>query len=1051
MLMSQAFGQGSTTSAVNGYVTDESGQPLIGATILTEHLPSGTKYGTISDVNGSFNIANMRIGGPYKITVTYTGFAEQVQENVYLNLGMTSKYNFKMTETAIALSTVEVTSVRSVTSQKTGAETTINEQQISTLPTVARQISDYTRLTPQATIRGDNTISIAGANNRFNSIFIDGAVNNDVFGLAASGTNGGQTGISAISPDAIEQFQVVVAPYDVKLGGFSGGGINAVTRSGSNQVEGSAYWFHRNEKLAGKTPTDNADADRTRLDDFSANTYGFRIGGPIIKNKLFFFVNGEIQRDKTPQPFNFSDYEGNSTQADLDAFASKLKSVGYEPGQYLGRTSTLEGEKFIARIDYNLSDKHKLMLRHSYTKGTSTSLNRSSNTSINFENNGIFFPSTTNSTALEFSSLFSNSLSGNLTVGYTTVRDDRDPVGSDFPNVFIRDGNGSISAGSELYSTGNELNQDVLTLTYNLNLYKGKHTFTFGTHNEFISVYNLFVRRAFGYYEYNSMADFINDVKPNRYRRSYSLLPGDVIGDGSKAAADFSAMQLGLYAQDEIAVNDRFKVTVGLRVDLPSYSDNPPVATAFRDSVSAKVTAAGYDLHGAQAGKMPSQQVMFSPRAGFNYDLMGDGSLTIRGGVGLFTSRIPFVWPGGSFTNNGVTLADMDAKNNKIPDQTSYFIPDPNKQYRNEDFGLSSGSSQIDLFAENFKFPQVLRASLAADKKLSDGSTVTLEGIFTKTLNSVVYQDVNLKQSTTNLTGADDRTIYPGSRIDGNYTQIIVGSNTSEGFGYNATLQWLKPFRNGFTAMAAYTFGRSKSVNDLTSSQNSSNWQYNESINGRNDLPLAYSDFDLGSRVVGFLSYRLEYANFGATTFSLFYEGLSGQRYSYSYRGNLVNDGVYDNDLIFVPENQSQINLVDIPNGATAAQQWADLDAFIKNDDYLSGRRGQYAERNGARMPFTNVVDLKVAQEFFIKAGSRRHTFQVTFDVFNFTNLLNKNWGRRTYVTNDNYLLVGVNKNSTTGNYDYTFQKPKGDVWNIDDAGLISSRWQGQLGLRYIF
>ncbi|MEZ4962680.1 MAG: TonB-dependent receptor [Saprospiraceae bacterium] len=1052
--MLTAFGQGSTTSSVQGYVTDEKGDVLIGATVIAEHVPSGTQYGTISDVDGSFNLANMRVGGPYKIMVSYTGFAEQAQENVYLNLGQTSKYNFKMTETAIELGAVEVTAVRSVTGQRTGAETTINEQQINTMPTVARQISDYARLTPQATIRGDNTITIAGQNNRFNSIFIDGAVNNDVFGLAASGTNGGQTGISAISPDAIEQFQVVVAPYDVKLGGFSGGGINAVTRSGSNQFEGSAYWFHRDQTLAGKTPTDDDSVDRKRLDDFSSNTYGFRLGGPIVKNKLFFFVNGEIQRDKTPQPFDFADYQGNATQSDLDAIAAKMKSYGYDPGSYLGRTSTLDGEKILARLDYNLSQKHKMTLRHSYTKGTSTSLTRSSNTAINFANDGILFPSTTNSSAFELNSLFSNSLSGNLILGYTTVKDNRNPVGGDFPGIFIRDGNGGITAGSELFSTANELNQDVFTLTYNVNLYKGRHTFTFGTHNEFLKIYNLFIRRSYGYYEYNNFNDFLNDAKPRRYRRSYSLVD-EVAGDGSKAAADFGAKQFGLYAQDEIAITNRFKLSIGVRADVPSYNDDPLAATAFRDSVSAQVTAAGYDLHGAEAGKVPGAQVMWSPRLGFNYDVMGDNSLVLRGGAGLFTSRIPYVWPGGSFTNNGVTLADMDASSSRIPDMPTYFIPDPNKQYTNEDFGLSSGSAQIDLFAKDFKFPQVFRASVAADKKMPDGSTFTLEGIFTKNVNSVIYQNVNLVPPTTTLGGADNRQIYSGNDISGQYTDIIVASNTSKGYGYNATLSWMKPFKNGFTAMAAYTFGQSKAVNDLTSSQNSSNWQFNESVNGRNNLPVSFSDFDLGSRIVGFLSYRLEYANFAATTVSLFYEGQSGQRYSYSYRGQVVGDGVFDNDLIFVPAEQSQINLVDIKDAdgnvtLSAAQQWTDLNTFIENDDYLKDRRGDYAERNGARLPFTNILDLKVTQEFFVKTGSRRHTLQVSLDVFNFTNLLNKDWGRRTFVTNDNYLLIGANKNSN-GEFEYTFQKPKGDVWNIDDAGLASSRWQAQLGLRYIF
>ncbi|TNE62697.1 MAG: hypothetical protein EP344_04805, partial [Bacteroidetes bacterium] len=467
-----------TTSSITGSVTDADGEALVGATIVATHVPSGTRYGTSTNDAGRYIMPAVRVGGPYTIVVTYTGFERQESNNIYLSLGQSFRHDVNMSENAQILDEVAVVAKRDIlNTEQAGPSTSISEDEINVLPTVARDLTDFTRLTPQANITGDNVISIAGANNRFNAVYIDGAVNNDVFGLAASGTNGGQTGITPISPDAIEQFQVVVAPYDVKLSGFSGGGINAVTRSGSNEIEGSVYYFMRNEGLAGKRPTNDE-----KLADFKAQTYGLRLAGPIIKDKAFFFVNAELQKDETPQPFDFANYNGNATQSQLDQISSALQTLGYDPGGYLGKTDKLEGQKILARLDFNLSQNHKLMVRHHYTKGTSTYAQSSSNRLIRYANAGIYFPSVTNSTAVELNSILGEKASNNLIVGYTSVNDDRDPLGSPFPGIEIQDGSGSIQAGSELFSGANGLEQKIFTLTDNFNLYMGKHNITIGTH-----------------------------------------------------------------------------------------------------------------------------------------------------------------------------------------------------------------------------------------------------------------------------------------------------------------------------------------------------------------------------------------------------------------------------------------------------------------------------------------------------------------------------------------------------------------------------------------
>lgn len=1064
--LTAVFGQGTTTSGINGKVHGPDNETLPGATVVVVDVNSGTMYGTVTDLDGLYRIPNMNVGGPYKLTISYVGYENYEQQNIYLTLGQTLKVNVQLNETAFQLEGAEIFGEREdiFDGNRTGAETVVGSDMISSLPTVNRNMNDYIRLTPQARVEGD-AITIAGMNNRYNAISIDGAVNNDVFGLAASGTNGGQTGGTPISMDAIDQFQIVLAPYDVRAGGFAGASINAVTRRGSNDFEGSAYYIIRNENLAGKTPygvyEGQTGFERAKLPDFASNIGGLRIGGPIIKNKVFFFLNAEFQRDNTPKPFEFSNYDGDSDEAAINAFADKLRNdYSYDPGGFLNNEEELKSDKFLVRLDFNISDKTKLMLRHHYTKHENYSPSSSSNRSIYFYNNGQFFPSTTNSTALELKTNWQK-YSNNLIIGYTAVRDDRDPLGSNFPALIIYDGPGSVYAGSEPYSTGNQLNQDILSINDNFNIYKGRHTITVGLNVEFSHTYNLFMRKAYGEYRWTSMESFMNNEKAIQYERGYSLIPGDdVVGDGSEAAADFNMLTTGIYGQDEFQVNDDFKLTFGLRLDVPMFLTDSP-ETVDWETTKGLIEAEGWDLEGAQPGKMPKTTIMWSPRVGFNYDLSGEQKTQLRGGVGMFTSRLPLVWPGGSYTNSGVTVGGVYVQDYENGIE---FRPQWDNQYTAADFGQSDPipSGQLDLFAEDFKFPQVLRASLALDQKLPWWGLIgTVEAIYTKTLNNMLYYNINTFMSDGNLVGPDYRPHYNGKRIDSRYARIMLGTNTAEGYTYDITVQLQKPIRKGFSGSIAYSYGAAKALNDATSSQNSSQWRYMETVNGLNHLDLSWSDFDRGHRILGYVTYKADYADHFATTVTLLYDGHSGDRYSYVYndRGRLNGENENPGNLIYVPASRSDINLVDIVDKdgnvtKSADQQWAELEQFINDDKYLSERKGDYAERNGARLPFEHMFDLKLAQDFYIRAGEQKHTLQITFDLFNLGNLFNKEWGEVRYITNDAYQMITWVKNETVeGGWapQFQFSAPSKDIWNVDDSGVRSSRWQGQIGIRYIF
>ncbi len=1053
--------QGVTTASVFGKLQDNtSGDPLIGATVQAVHTPSGTTYGNVTDLDGFFRLPGMRVGGPYIITATYVGYEPIVKDGIYLSLGQAFQFSPKMGTAAVELTGIEVVSSRSdiFNGEKTGQETNVGEEAINALPTLTRSIGDFTRLTPQSSTTEGNDgleLSFGGINNRYNAIFIDGAVSNDVFGLAGSGTNGGQTGVSPISVDAIESFQINLAPYDVRQGGFGGASISAITRSGSNNTEASVYGFFRSDELTRGT------LDGAEISDYSAYTAGFRLGGAIKKDKIFYFINYERQDETTPLPFNSDGYTGNSSIADINNLSSFLQSeYDYDPGTFTDNERFLVSDKINAKFDFNLNANNKLALRLSYVGADNLEGVQSNNFNINFLNSSERFDAKTYGAALELNTIIGSNMSNSLVIGATLQRDDRDPNGKLFPNVEIQDGSGTIQFGSEPFSTANLLNQDVFTITNNFEIFKGKHTFTIGANLELYQADNLFLAFNYGQYEFNSLDDFINGEDASFFQRGYSLRD-NVSGDESAAVASFGAGQAGLYFQDRIQVNNNFSFTAGLRLDLPFYDDTP-VNEQFNNEVIPIIEQV-YDLRGAQTGSFIKPNLLISPRLGFNWDILGDKTTQARGGLGIFTSRAPLVWVGGAFNNYGLNAGFEFLGNGGVP-----FEDDINNQPPGAiDLNNVTPNGNVDLFAEDFKLPQFLKMSLAVDRKLPLGFIGTLDVLYNKTLQNVAYQNVNVNPATGTLEGPDNRAYFGdgGSDLQGlqdagltRYSRVVLGYNTNEGYGYNLTASLQRPFKGGFFVQASYSYGDAYSVFDGTSSQNSSQWRGLNSVNGRNtDQQLYRSDFAGGSRFLAVVSKRFNYGQNDnlATTLTVVSETAQSRPFSLIYNDSGRLNGRTDSrerSLIYIPANTGEMNFVD--NGdVTAAEQTAAFEAFIEGNDYLSSRRGQYAERNAIRGPWSTVIDLKLVQDIPLSGKNR---LQLTLDAFNFTNLISEKWGRRTFIPSQNQFVNFAGFEDGTLIPTYTFNTSLLNEDNeidpiLDDSGIQSSRFQGQVGIRYIF
>lgn len=1028
-----------TTSAITGKIVDAKKEVLPGAAVIAVHIPSGTMYSGVSNGDGYYSLMGMKPGGPYRIETSFIGYEKAELTGVTLPLGETYIYNPVMSESSIALNELVIVGTSGFNTQRTGASANISAQQLQLMPSISRSIGDFTRLIPQAASTNGGT-SFSGANNRYNSFQVDGVVNNDVFGLAGTGTNGGQAGIQPISLDAIEQIQVVIAPYDVRQSGFTGGGINAITKSGSNEFKGSAYFYGNNQDFVGTTAGKDV-KDRTKLDKQTDMQYGLSLGGALIKNKLFFFVNGEITDKSYPTSYNVGD-GSNVTKEEADQVMNHLKSIsgGYNGGGYGSQDVTTKSYKILERIDWNINENNKFTLRHSYVSGKQLNFSLSAN-GLRFNDNGYYMNSKTHTFAAELNTKLSNTKNNELRFGYTRVRDSRDFGATPFPYIKVKlDNLRYIEMGTERYSTANTLDQDIFTLTDNFNWSVGSHQLTFGTHNELFQMENLFIRENFGSYVYSSLADFLsigtaNEAKPEEYNYSYS---NETITGSKSWAPSFGAMQLGLYAQDKWSVTDNFNLTYGLRVDMPIYLDKPGVNAKF----NASDMAVSRNL---ATNNMPGSTPLFSPRVGFRWDINSDNSFLLRGGAGIFTGRIPFVWISNSFSNTGIEYVRTRLKSSDLKNMDFKFNADP----ANQPSGKSM-TSEVDVVSDDFKYPQSFRVNMAVEKMLPYDVRATVEGIYTKKMNDIFYQNINIEESGKTLNNFGDKRPLYGSSISSDYTSVILLSNSSEGYSYNITGKLEKTFDFGLDLMAAYTYGQSKGVNDGTSSQAYSNWSYNENWRGSNNPEVSYTDFDQPHRIIASASYKVSYGKNFATSVALFYNGNSGSRYSLCYNGDLNKDGVNGNDLLYVPTD-AEVDAMNFKTltGLTPDQQKIDLKGFLASEESgLSDKRGGYAERNELMTPFEHHFDLRLMQDFYIMVGSRKHTLQVNLDVLNIGNLFNRAWGT---VNSPGYSYTPIKAESVTadGAATFSFTKPSNNkLYNQSD---YNSRWRAQIGVRYIF
>jgi len=1048
---SLVLAQGVTTAAINGKVTSTTGEVLPGANIIAVHNPTGTTYGTSSREDGRYNLPNLRVGGPYTVTVSFVGYRQQKREDVFLQLSQNLTIDFSLVEQAVEVSGVTVVSERNavMSSGRTGAAMSVSRDQLEAIPTTSRNFADALKMSPL--FIGYNA---GGRNSKFNDIKIDGAVFNDLFGLSGTGQPGGGIGTS-ISLDALQEFQVVIAPFDVRQGGFTGGGINAITRSGTNKFTGSAYYYGQNQDFRGTSP----DTLKLKLANYTDYTVGFRVGGPVIENKLFFFVNGEMRKrtDPTTRIFGAPANATNQYALKVDSlnkFINILKGkYGYDPGSYTDITDENPLNKIFARLDYNLSQEHRLSLRHNYSSGSND----------NSPSGGAIFPvnerykinNTSNSTVLQLTSAFGNTMANEVIIGYTTIRDKRSVYGAVFPEVTIKNaglgGGIDLRAGAETYSNANALDQDIIEFTDNLTYFTGEHTFTVGTQNYYFKFLNLYIRNIYGNYEFTNLDNF-NAGRPSRFQLSYSLLPGI-----SQPRASFAGLQLGFYAQDEWRILPNLKVNFGLRLDIPTFPDKP----LYNPSIDTL-----FGARGLATNKVPSGLLLFSPRVGFNYDPTGDRTWQVRGGAGIFTGRISYVWLSNQYGNTGMDLARFDVS--AIPTGFT-FQPDPYQQSAGGRLSLLTPitTTEVDLTDPDFKMPQVFRVNLAVDRELPLGFVGTIEGLFTKTVNDIMYQDISLSgpQSSTLTPGGtlvgDGRYVYgtwsttsnrwTTRRVSPKFTNVIYMLNTSDGYSYNITAQLQRAqVTDGWYANLAYTYGMSKDRNSIGSSQALSQWRYNQVYKDANSPDLAYSTYDLRHHLIGIVSYRFEALPLFGTTISLAYDGRSGSPITFYVNGDLNGDGQTSNDLVYIPKDANDVILVSSSGTVLAKTDvaYTNLETYIKNDDYLSSHRGQVAERNGGRIPWSHSLDLRLAQEIPALTG---HKFEITVDVLNILNLINHDWGYIPYLSNNqDDLLTFHSLDPVTGQPRFRWTKPSATAHPWVNSNL-SSRWGAQIGLRYSF
>jgi hypothetical protein len=1075
------FGQGSTTSALTGRIVDAKGNALPGATILAVHVPSGTQYGALTNTEGFFTIQGMRPGGPYKIEVSFIGYSKKTFTDVNLLLGEAYTLKTDLVESASELGEVIVVGARTsaFSTERMGASTNINKQEMALIPSMNRSMGDYTKLSPYSTGQG-----YAGREAYNTNVTVDGANFNNNFGL--SGTN--MPGVSGepISMEAIEEIQVSVAPFDVTQSNFTGAAVNAITKSGTNQFRASVYGFYRDTSMVGKKIRDT----RLKVSQSSKKAYGFTLGGPIIKNKLFFFLSAEKESTLTPGNTLLAMQDGRDPAdlnvnsrvqaADLQTFSSLLKNkYNYETGRYESWGGDNEfNNKLLARIDWNISRNHKLSVRYNYSTSSarfapsnsgdatpSISGGRQSRTGgLSFENSQYYNSNTLHSITGELNSRFGE-ISNKLLVAYTKYGQPRTSDSEVFPFIDIMSGVATtgivmMSGGYELFSYKNNVDNNTFIVTDNATYQLDRHKFTFGMSFEHQYFANSYLRQGSSYYRFRDLTAFGRFLNGDGVGQPYNANYHPInfaytypINGFTNPVAELNFGQYSAYFQDEYSVLDNLKVTGGLRIDIPMYFsgavDNPALKNySFRDGETVDLSS------------WPDTKILWSPRLGFAYDVFSDKSLKVRGGTGIFTGRIPFVWFTNQPTNSGMLQyqlvinqsggAASQAQLARLPllaDATK-LLADPALA---DIFPQSNPvGGRIAAIDKKFELPQVWRTSLGVDIRLPLKMLLSIEGIYTKDINAINFDNINLADAASTVTeGSLTRPWWSNNTtatkyITQPYQNVVIMRNTNKGRGYSLSAQLDLPKVAGFTGMIAYSRSWGEEVAGKSGSDPFSAWQYRYISGSSNSDELGLTYNNTPSRFIGSLSYSIEYGKIFGTSISFFYNGYRGNAASYYYNGDANNDGT-TNDLMYIPRDASEL-IWNTPEDADAYFNYA------AQDPYLGRHQGEYMLRNAAYVPWSERFDMRLLQDFKIMVKESVNKIQLSVDIINVANLFSSNWGlNKSFVTTSPLNVVG--RDAATGKLKVSMRKIGADyvTKTYQDPSSVSATWALQVGVRYIF
>ena len=1060
-----------TTSSMAGKVA-ANGEELIGAVVEAVHTPSGTRYTAVSNEKGMFAINGMRVGGPYEVAVKYIGYETKTFTGITLELGETYNLNASMSEDAVQLADVVVTAqATKFTTEKTGASTNITNRQITAMPSVSRSITDYTRLSPY----GGNGMTFGGADGRTANFTVDGANFNNNFGLSGNLPGGG----NPISIEAIEEMQVVISPFDVRQTNFIGGGVNAITMSGTNTFKGAAYIYHRNENMRGDA-IDGEQIGGARAKD-RKTTYGFKLGGPIIKDKLFFFVNGEM--DKTPTIANrwrasengvadADNYISRATVADLQKVSDHLKSkYGYDTGSFSNFPADESNYKLLARLDWNINDMHKVALRYNFTKnrawnapnassmdgGTRMSGGRTSQYAMSYANSMYAMDNLVHSFSLDLNSRFSDKISNQLLATYSKLDDIRATESDDFPFIdILKDNQNYIAAGYELFTYNNAVHNTIWNIKDDVTAYLGAHKVTGGILFEHQMADNQYMRNGTGYYRYTSLDDFLSGAAPEVVCLTYGY------NGETSPAARVSFNKVSLYGQDEWNISDNFKLTYGLRLDSWFYNNGDLMTNKKIYDLTYMVD--GEERH-IDTGKWPGSKVSVSPRIGFNWDVFGDKSFKVRGGTGLFTGRLPLVFFTNMPTNSGMVQyqAQINAKNaaakgftmdefaggilrrtellDKLAQLGYPMTIDPTQ---------GSIPSSISAVDPDFKMPQVWKSSLAFDYSVpvSFPLSVTVEGIVNKTVNAASIRDWSMKNvgGFARFNGVDNRPIYPTDFRQG--TKAFILENTSRGYGWSASATINARPAEWLSVMAAYTHTVSKEVTSLPGSAAESAFTYVPTVQGPNNIHLHNGVNVTPDRFVASVTAHDK----GNNHYSLIYETWrGGYNYSFMTTNDMNGDG-YNYDAIYIPTDAQ------VEKGEFRFVSEDDKTRFmdyVHGNSYLKNHQGEYAEGYSLYSPWVHRIDFSYKHDFKFNVGNTKHTIQVGFDVKNLLNFFNSSWGVSKYLNpaigSDARILKyeGVDAEGYA-----TFSTPAAiskDTQTFVLNHAIGQCWYASIGVKYIF